>query len=182
MLPPSSGWPVRARSLVFWLVILAIVAAIAHGSGTFEPVRAPRDPDTPISGRARVIDGDSLEVGRERIRLHGIDAPEGRQRCRDANGDDYACGRDARRALAALIDSRPVTCRMVTHDQYARDVAICMVDGRDLGDAMVRAGHARDYARHSGGRYAAAEREARAARRGLWAGKFEEPVAWRRGR
>ena len=44
---------------------------------------------------------------------------------------------------------------------------------------MVRGGHALDYARHSRGRYAAAEREARAARRGLWAGTFETPATWR---
>jgi endonuclease YncB( thermonuclease family) len=55
-----------------------------------------------------------------------------------------------------------------------------MANGRDLGDAMVRAGHALDYARHSGGRYAEAERAARAAKRGIWAGGFEEPEAWRR--
>ena len=45
---------------------------------------------------------------------------------------------------------------------------------------MVRAGYARDYARHSKGRYAAAERDARAARRGIWAGEFEDPAAWRK--
>jgi endonuclease YncB( thermonuclease family) len=49
----------------------------------------------------------------------------------------------------------------------------------DLGEAMVRGGHAFDYARHSRGRYAAAEREAREARRGLWAGSFERPENWR---
>ena len=170
----------RARSLLFWFVIVAVVAAVAHGSGKFDLAERAHEPGTPISGRARVIDGDSLEVSGERIRLFGVDAPEGRQWCRDAKGEEYRCGREARRALAALIDSRPVTCRMVMHDQYARDVAICMVNGSDIGEAMVRAGHARDYARHSRGRYAAAEREARAARRGLWAGEFEEPEAWRR--
>ena len=29
-----------------------------------------------ISGRASVVDGDSLEIHGESIRLHGIDAPE----------------------------------------------------------------------------------------------------------
>jgi endonuclease YncB( thermonuclease family) len=45
---------------------------------------------------------------------------------------------------------------------------------------MVRSGHAVELVRFSGGAYTAAEREARAARRGLWAGRFEEPAAWRR--
>jgi endonuclease YncB( thermonuclease family) len=48
----------------------------------------------------------------------------------------------------------------------------------DLAEALVRAGHALGYARNN--RYAAAEREAREARRGLWAGSFESPAAWRR--
>ena len=110
-----------------------------------------------------------------RVRLHGIDAPERDQDCRDANGKTYSCGRAAMRALSAAVAGRSVTCTPVEVDQYNRDVAVCTVDDVDLGEAMVRGGHALDYARHSRGRYAAAEREARAARRGLWAGTFETP-------
>jgi endonuclease YncB( thermonuclease family) len=143
------------------------------------PPRAPAEAGAPIIGRAKVIDGDSLEVAGTRIRLFGIDAPEAYQQCRDAGGRAYACGRAATRALAALIGG-PVSCTLMTHDRYERAVALCTAAGRDLGDAMVRAGHALDYGRHSGGRYAEAEREARAAKRGVWAGTFEEPEAWRR--
>ena len=171
----------RANHPLLWLVVVAVIAAIAYGSGKFDapPPGAPSQPGATISGRARVIDGDSLEVAGERIRLFGIDAPEARQYCRDARGQDYSCGRAATRALAGLTGAR-VSCTLVTHDRYERDVAICTANGRDLGDAMVRAGHAVDYARHSGGRYAEAERQARAARRGIWAGTFEEPETWRR--
>ena len=35
-----------------------------------------------ITGQPRVIDGDTLEVAGQRIRLHGIDAPESKQLCR----------------------------------------------------------------------------------------------------
>lgn len=173
-------WPVRGRSFFLWILIAAVVAFVGHRSGQFDMPPAPRDSAAPIAGPARVIDGDSLRVAGENIRLFGIDAPEGRQQCRDARGQDYACGREAARALTALVGSRTVSCTLVTHDQYERGVATCIVQGRDLGDAMVRAGHARDYARHSRGRYAEAEREARAARRGIWQGASEDPAAWRK--
>ena len=172
----------RARHFLFWIVIALAVSFAAQRWGRFDapPQRVPAEAGTAISGRAKIIDGDSLEVAGERIRLFGIDAPEARQQCRDPQGADYACGRDAARILTALIGGRPVSCTLVTHDRYARDVATCQAEGRDLGEAMVRAGYARDYARHSKGRYAAAERDARAARRGLWAGTFEEPAVWRK--
>ena len=80
----------------------------------------------------------------------------------------------------SVVFWREVTCTPVEVDRYNRDISICIADGTDLGEAMVRSGHALDYARHSRGRYAQAEREARAARRGLWAGSFQTPAAWRR--
>jgi endonuclease YncB( thermonuclease family) len=173
----------HANHPLLWLVVVAVIAAIAYGSGKFDdppPSRTFSEQTGPtISGRAKIIDGDSLEVAGARIRLFGIDAPEAHQQCRDARALNYPCGREATRALAALTGAR-VTCTLVTHDRYERDVATCTANGRDLGDAMVRAGHAVDYARHSGGRYETAEREARAAKRGIWAGTFEEPEAWRR--
>jgi endonuclease YncB( thermonuclease family) len=170
------------RSFLIWLVIVAVAAAAASYSGKLKwrPDRTPAALGAPVTGRAKIIDGDSLEVSGERIRLFGIDAPESRQACRDARRQSYACGREAARALSAFIAGRAVTCTPVDYDRYGRDVAICTAEGRDLGDAMVRAGHAVEYARHSDGRYIAAEREARAGKRGIWAGEFEEPELWRR--
>ena len=105
------------------------------------PSEPPKPTGAAIAGRARVVDGDSLEIGTARIRLFGIDAPEGRQQCRDAQGRGYACGADARRALADLIGGREVSCTPVgaSHD---RSVALCTAQGRDLSEAMVRCGHA----------------------------------------
>jgi endonuclease YncB( thermonuclease family) len=179
------GRPVRSpQSFLFWLIVIAFGALAAHWV---------RDPDGPVltdptapsagaavSGRAKVIDGDSIEIDGERVRLFGIDAPEGRQQCRDGAGRTYACGRVAARALYAAIGGRRVSCAPVDHDRYDREVAICTVEGRDLGDIMVRSGNALDYTQHSKGRYAVAEREARSAKRGIWVGQFEDPSAWRR--
>lgn len=52
--------------------------AIALALGLFGPPACA----TAISGTARVIDGDTIAVHGQRIRLHGIDCPEGRQRMR----------------------------------------------------------------------------------------------------
>jgi endonuclease YncB( thermonuclease family) len=164
----------RKSSIVVWLLIFAVLAAVAHLLQ--QPARAPGEP---VTGSARVIDGDSVEIAGVRIRLHGVDAPERDQDCRDAGGKTYSCGRASMRALAAIVAGHSVTCTPVQVDQYNRDVATCTVDDADLGEAMVRGGYALDYARHSRGRYAAAEREAREARRGLWAGTFEAPATWR---
>ena len=172
----------RTKSLLVWLVIIAIGAFVAEFVRKQQPSRgsAP-SPQTgeAISGRARVVDGDSLVIGNQRIRLFGIDTPEGRQECRDAAGRAYGCGNEARRALESLIGSRPVACAP-TGQSYDRKVALCRVSGNDLGEGLVRAGHALELRNHSRGRYSAAEREARDARRGLWAGSFERPSEWRR--
>ncbi len=61
-----------------------------------------------VAGPAGVIDGDSLREAGERIRLHGIDAPESRQLCR-FDGQPWQCRKDAANALADEIARRPVT-------------------------------------------------------------------------
>jgi endonuclease YncB( thermonuclease family) len=78
-----------------------------------------------------------------------------------------------------MIGNRPVDCTP-TGASYDRKVALCRVAGSDLSEGMVRAGHALELRNHSRGRYSAAEREARDARRGIWAGSFERPSEWRR--
>jgi len=132
-----------------------------------------------VSGITSVIDGDTLEIHGERIRLHAIDAPEGRQSCyRD--GQPWQCGQQAALALADLIGRKPVTCEGRERDQYGRLIAVCRLDGFDLNDWMVRQGWAMAYRRY-GRDYGNAEREARSQKTGIWAGDFVPPWGWRRG-
>ncbi len=126
-----------------------------------------------------VIDGDSLVVNGVEIRLHGIDAPELRQTCRRADGERYACGREARRHLLSLVRGRNLDCRRVSTDRYGRMIASCRAGGTDIARRMVQDGWALAFTRFSR-RYVADERQARRQRLGLWAGRFVPPAIWRR--
>lgn len=126
-----------------------------------------------LAGVATVIDGDTLDVGGERIRLRGIDTFERGQACRRA-GVSYDCGAQARTAIANLVAGRRLSCAGRTFDRYGRLVAACTVGDTDIGAAMVEAGWAVAY-----GDYRAEERRARDGKRGAWAGNFDAPGDWR---
>ena len=134
-----------------------------------------------LVGRASVIDGDTLEIRGERIRIEGIDAPESRQTCHDrATAEEVRCGQRAALWLSDLIGARTVTCQEAGRDRYKRMLAHCAVAGQDVGAAMVEAGWALAYVRYSR-EYEAQEAKARDARVGIWAWDFVAPWDWRRG-
>ena len=132
-----------------------------------------------LAGRVTVIDGDTLEMRGERIRLFGIDAPESGQTCQTREGRAWRCGTEAARELDLLARDRTVTCETRDTDRYGRTVAICTAEGVDLGSALVAGGHAVAFRKYSK-LYIPAEEAAKAAGRGLWAGEFEMPSEWRK--
>ncbi len=58
-----------------------------------------------VTGPARVVDGDTIEVAGERIRLHGIDAPESGQSCQ-RRGVAWLCGAEASQLRSTLVRER----------------------------------------------------------------------------
>ncbi|WGS19273.1 thermonuclease family protein [Bradyrhizobium sp. ISRA463] len=132
-----------------------------------------------VTGKASVIDGDTIEIHGSRIRIWGIDAPESSQLCRNQEGEQYRCGARAANALDAFIASRSLSCIEVGRDRYGRSVATCSVGKDDLGEWLVRNGHALDWARYSGGAYALAQRQAKQAEQGMWEGSYVEPWRYR---
>ena len=154
------------RRLIFLVVILFVTSA--------EEVAAE------IAGRATVIDGDTIEMRGQRIRLFGIDSPESAQLCR-ADQKTYRCGQQAALALADRIGERTVRCQQRDVDRYGRVVAVCYVGGEDLDRWMVEQGWAVAFRKYSLD-YVDAENDAREARRGIWQGEFEPPWEWRAAR
>lgn len=173
-----------------WLLLLpvaAVVGAFFPSSGDQVSLNTPSletyssQQPGPLEGRASVIDGDTIEIGGQRIRFNGIDAPEGQQYCDDAKGSAYACGRKSASALSGfLAASRPTRCTFVSRDQYDRYVGDCTrADGRSVQAWLVENGHALDWPRYSGGAYVNQQDAAKQARRGVWQGDFLAPWDWR---
>ncbi len=133
-----------------------------------------------ITGRADIVDGDTIKILGVAIRLNGIDAPESLQECKDASGVNWDCGKAATRALAQLIASNEVRCEAETRDQYDRLLAECFVGSMSLNAQMVREGWAFAFVRYSD-QFAGEQDQAEASNLGLWAGTFDYPWDWRSG-
>ena len=128
----------------------------------------------------RILDADTIDLAGDRVRLHGIDAPETRQACLLPDGREWRCGVAATDALAAYIAGRPVTCNALDIDRYGRTIGRCYVEGQDINRWLVSEGWAVAYRRFSMD-YVADEDAARAAGRGIWAAEFVMPWDWRQG-
>lgn len=167
------SYPRRPRSWLRTLLDYGLTVVLL-GILSLVVARLERADTREERGAAIVADGDSITLGTTRIRLRGIDAPEYAQTCQKG-GADYACGKRAREALAAMAAGRAVSCSGSRHDRYGRFLGDCTAGGVDLNRAQVQAGWAVAY-----GGYEAEETAARAAKAGVWAGTFERPEDWRR--
>ncbi|MCJ2131258.1 thermonuclease family protein [Methylobacterium sp. E-045] len=161
--------------MILQKVIRSIIYALA-----FLLALATASAAEPNTGRASVVDGDTLDIGGTLIRLHGIDAPESGQLCQDRAGKDFCCGQAAALALANRIGSTPVSCDPRNTDKYGRTVAVCRKGADDLNGWLVAQGHAIAYRRYSED-YVPAEDTAKAGKLGIWAGSFTAPGDWRKG-
>jgi endonuclease YncB( thermonuclease family) len=156
--------------------VIGLLAAVALAA--LAALFPSGEAEGPVAGTAQVVDGDTLTVAGQRIRLHGVDAPEANQLC-ERGGQPWRCGADATEALRGFLAGRPVACTPVDRDRFGRLVARCAAEGQDLGAWLVGQGLAVAYTDYSW-RYVPAELSARWHGRGIWGGSFQTPAEHRR--
>ena len=133
-----------------------------------------------VTSTARVVDGDTVQLN---VRFQGVDTPETRQQCKNAEGQCYDCGKEATKALRKLIGDERVRCVLEPEvDKHGRAIGYCYLpDGTDLNRWMVQQGHGLAHRKYSR-KYVVDEEKARAAKRGIHAGEYIPPWEWRKSK
>jgi endonuclease YncB( thermonuclease family) len=159
-------WP--GVGLVVVMAILALMSGGALDGLVPQRERAPsfdsteriehRGGRSAVSGRAYVLDGDTIEVGGVRVRLQGLHCPEAGE----------PGGIAATSAMQRLTRGDTVRCTLTGERSYDRIVGTCYVGDTDLTAAIIRQGVCARCPRYDpGGRYLPAQREA-----GAWRGSM----------
>jgi endonuclease YncB( thermonuclease family) len=120
--------------------------ALMFAAGLFLIINPAIAAEAILTGHARTIDGDTLEIGAVSVRLKGIAAPE-----RDEPG-----GSEATEAMRRLIGDREVRCELTGERTHGRAVGFCRAGATDLNGSMVQGGWALSCPRFSP-RYVGAE-------------------------
>ncbi len=162
-------------------VALALVGTLFFTLHSIPRSEAARSQSDPIIGPARVIDGDTIDVGSVRVRLEGIDAPELGQSCGQRGGGTWNCGSAASNALEKMIGNQTVDCTPSGTDKYGRTLGLCRAGAIDLNSEMVRRGFAWAFVKYST-LFVAVEAEARATAAGVWQGEADPPWVFREHR
>jgi endonuclease YncB( thermonuclease family) len=186
--PNARSLPFRDRLLASLGVLLAaaggavtlvVVASLFVGSSD-APARAPAGMHLSATAtRLAVVDGDTLRLGDQVVRLAGITAPARGSVCHGAGHGgagqggagqgggglaDIDCGAAAANALAMLVHGSAVDCTIRGHDDAGRPVGNCRAGDTGLSEALVLDG----WARAETAELRVPETTARTAGRGIW--------------
>jgi endonuclease YncB( thermonuclease family) len=134
-----------------------------------------------VSGQATIVDGDTIEVNAQTVRLHGIDAAESGQRCITPNRKIVRPSVAAIVRLTQLVKDG-VTCRGSSFDEFGRLIAVCEnKDSTQINDTMVKEGHAWAFVKFSSD-YSDSQELARSRGVGIWSARCQEPWVFRQKR
>lgn len=145
--------------LIKTLLLAALVATMAVGNA--------------LASKIVIIDGDTLDIDGERVRIVEIDTPETfHSRCEH----ELVLGLKAKERLRALVNTGDVVYEPAGMDRYGRTLAKVFVRNRDrnidVGETLLREGYALRY--HAGS-------EAKRERLRAWCGpdaSLDEGVKW----
>jgi endonuclease YncB( thermonuclease family) len=190
-IPPRIGHAFAGGSAI----VAAVIAAVWLWPASLTPSmpNLPRLPsislsslvpfktsEPPIVGRAFALGGDTLRIGRQTVRLDGIEAPDRDQTCPRGEHRRWRCGEAAQAALSRLVSGRQVHCAPAGKDDTGTVRATCTMGKIDLAAALVEGGHV---LAESGllPRYGSEQARAEKDKAGMWAGGAtpERPEAWR---
>ena len=157
-------------ALNIYIQFISISLAQSVGSDNFNFV-----------GKVYVSDGDTIKSknNKIKIRLHGIDAPEAKQTCKNHDDVKYSCGYRSTKFLKSLINKNQIKCTIKDKDRYGRLIAVCFSGEININATMVREGWAIAY-RYYSKDYVNEEEIAKAKKKGIWQGSFVEPYIWRK--
>ena len=134
---------------------------------------------TSTTNSLRIIDGDTIHVGKKKYRFSGIDTPEIKQTC-EKEGVLFFCGLKAKEILKEKIANYKITCIEEEElDFFKRILAECFVNGESLSVYMVRSGYAFDYPKYSKEKFAKEQKYAKENKLGLWSTNFNFPWDFR---
>lgn len=129
---------------VLLLVAFGFGAALSFQQAA-PPIEGLATVKFPICGTGQryscVVDGDTLWIKGEKIRIADIDTPEMNGRCRY----ERAKAIEARDALAELVSGKPLKLRRSGVDRYGRTLATLHTDEGGVGDALVAQALARKW-------------------------------------
>ena len=179
---PDGTWNVWMIAVVF-LAFLLLLFRRKRRRGTLtrrRPKRSrlnTRSAGSHLTGKAYVTDGDGIRVSGQEVRFAGLDAPEWNQPAKHRDGYWFAHGKRVKSALIREIGGKSVHVVVEDFDKFGRAVGTVTCNGRDIGEWLVREGHAK--ALYSD-RYRHIEKEAKRARRGMWSHAVNiDPRNWR---
>lgn len=135
---------------------------------------------SPALAAVDIVDGDTIRVDGERVRLWGMDAPERKQACQ-ISGQSVPIGQRATDTLRQILSNGSLRCDAKDRDRYGRTVSECWAGEVNVSEAMVRLGWAWALPRYSKDRFLPAQEEAERSGRGVWAGhaNCEAPARFR---
>ena len=159
-------------------VAFTLVVAIGLGIAVASSRADAQEPPPMVTGPARAVNADTLQVGPTYVFLYGVESVERTQRC-TIDGAPWACYPAAVRALENIIGVADVTCELTGEPDYlGRWLGTCFVAGTNVAEGLARVGFAlakRDETLD----YVAAEEAAQAEAIGLWQGEFQHPAEHR---